>query len=273
MTSKTDPQQSELHPQPPNCPDTKHKQASLLDALLPIIALMVMLTAAVYLFSSDSSSGANQIALIMAACVALMVGVKNGYSWKEMEEGIVLSVSMATGAMLILFTVGSLIGAWILSGTVPTMIYYGMKILNPEYFYAASCLLCAVVAISIGSSWTVAGTLGIALIGVAGAMGLNVEITAGAIISGAYFGDKMSPMSDTTNLASAIAGTDLFSHIRHMVWTTIPSITIALIGFLLLGFTTQIPATGAELVQTMAVLQTQFEPGIHLLFPLFVVLF
>ncbi|GGI97017.1 Na+/H+ antiporter NhaC [Shewanella hanedai] len=279
MTSETDPQQSAPHPQQdsnstqgPNGPETKHKQPSLLDALLPIIALVVMLTGAVYLFSSDSSSGANQIALIMAACVALIVGVKNGYTWKEMEEGIVFSVSMATGALLILFTVGSLIGTWILSGTVPTMIYYGMKILNPEYFYAASCLLCAVVAISIGSSWTVAGTLGIALIGVAGAMGLNVEITAGAIISGAYFGDKMSPMSDTTNLAPAVAGTDLFSHIRHMAWTTTPSIIIALIGFLLLGFNTEIPATGAELAKTMAVLQTQFSPGVHLLIPLLVVL-
>ncbi len=238
MTSKTDPQQSASHSQPdsnssgPKGSGDKHKQPSLFDALTPIFALVVMLTGAVYLFSSDSSSGANQIALIMAACVALIIGVKNGYSWKEMEKGIVSSVSMATGALLILFTVGSLIGTWILSGTVPTMIYYGMKILNPEYFYAASCLLCAIVAISIGSSWTVAGTLGIALIGVAGAMGLNIEITAGAIISGAYFGDKMSPMSDTTNLAPAVAGTDLFSHIRHMAWTTVPSIIIALIGFL-----------------------------------------
>lgn len=169
----------------------RHKQPTLLDALIPIIALVCMLTASVYLFSSDSSYGANQIALIMAACITLVIGVKNGYSWKEMEAGIVKSVSLATGALLILFSVGSLIGTWILAGTVPTMIFYGMKILNPDYFYAASCLLCAVVALSIGSSWTVAGTLGIALIGVAGAMGLSVEITAGAIISGAYFGDKM----------------------------------------------------------------------------------
>lgn len=136
MTSKTAPQQSASHSQPgsnssePKGPEDKHKQPSLFDALIPIFALVVMLTAAVYLFSSDSSSGANQIALIMAACVALIIGVKNGYSWKEMEKGIVSSVSMATGALLILFTVGSLIGTWILSGTVPTMIYYGMKILN-----------------------------------------------------------------------------------------------------------------------------------------------
>lgn len=174
-----------------------------------MLALVVMLAMAVYLFSSDSSAGANQIALIIAACIAMIVGAKNGYSWAEMEKGIVKGVGLATGALLILFSVGSLIGTWILSGTVPTMIFYGMKLLNPEYFYAASCLLCAIVALSIGSSWTVAGTLGIALIGVASVMGLSVEIAAGAIISGAYFGDKMSPMSDTTNLAPAVAGSDL----------------------------------------------------------------
>ncbi len=219
--------------------DSKHTPATLIDAFIPIVALVMMLTAAVYLFSSDSSYGANQIALIMAGCIGLLIGWKNGYSWAEMEQGIVRSIGVATGALLILLSVGSLIGAWVLSGTVPTMIYYGMLILNPEYFYAACCLLCAVVAISIGSSWTVAGTLGIALVGVASAMGLSVEITAGAIISGAYFGDKMSPMSDTTNLAPAVAGTDIFSHIRHMVWTTAPSIIVAMIGFIILGFNTQ----------------------------------
>lgn len=243
MTSKSEMQPSVSHPQQslssdqePQQLSTKHKPVNLFDALLPIIALVVMLSAAVYLFSSDSSSGANQIALIIAACIGAIIGAKNGYSWSEMEKGIIKSISVATGALLILLSVGSLIGTWILAGTVPTMIYYGMLVLNPEYFYAACCILCAAVALSIGSSWTVAGTLGIALVGVATAMGLSVEITAGAIISGAYFGDKMSPMSDTTNLAPAVAGTDIFSHIRHMVWTTVPSIIIAMIGFLILGF-------------------------------------
>lgn len=249
-----------------------HKAPTLLDALIPLIALVCMLTASVYLFSSDSSYGANQIALIMAACIALVVGVKNGYSWQEMEAGIIKSVSLSTGALLILFSVGSLIGTWILAGTVPTMIFYGMKLLDPDYFYAASCLLCAVVALSIGSSWTVAGTLGIALIGVAGAMGLSVEITAGAIISGAYFGDKMSPMSDTTNLAPAVAGSELFSHIRHMVWTTTPSIIIALAGFLFLGLNSDSAGGASDLVATMSLLEAQYHPGLHLLLPLLVVL-
>lgn len=207
---------------------TSQKQPSLVDALIPVVALISMLAAAVYFFSSDSSYGANQIALIIAACLAMVVGIKNGHCWKDIEAGMVHSIGVATPALLILFSVGSLIGAWILSGTVPAMIYYGMQVLSPDYFYAASCLLCALVALSIGSSWTVAGTLGIALIGIAQAVGLSLEITAGAIISGAYFGDKMSPMSDTTNLAPAVAGTDIFSHIRHMTWTTIPSILLAL---------------------------------------------
>lgn len=260
MTSTSDPQLN------------THKLPSLLDALIPIFALVLMLAGAVYLYSSDSSYGANQIALIMGACIALVIGAKNGYSWKEMEAGIVKSVGVATGALLILFAVGSLIGTWILAGTVPTMIYYGMLVLNPEYFYAASCLLCAVVALSIGSSWTVAGTLGIALVGVAAAMGLSVEITAGAIISGAYFGDKMSPMSDTTNLAPAVAGSDIFSHIRHMVWTTAPSIIIAMIGFLILGFTSEPSGQASNLQVTMDLLQAQFNPGVQLLLPLLVVL-
>ncbi|MEZ9198823.1 Na+/H+ antiporter NhaC [Shewanella sp. 10N.286.54.B9] len=251
----------------------QHRLPSLFDALVPIIALVIMLTAAVYLFSSDSSYGANQIALIMAACIALVIGWKNGYSWNEMEKGIVRSIGVATGALLILFTVGSLIGTWILAGTVPTMIYYGMLILNPEYFYAACCLLCAVVAISIGSSWTVAGTLGIALVGVASAMGLSVEITAGAIISGAYFGDKMSPMSDTTNLAPAVAGTDIFSHIRHMVWTTVPSIIIALIIFLFIGLNSEATTNSSNFETTLSLIENQFAPGLHLLLPLLVVLF
>ncbi|MCL1068629.1 Na+/H+ antiporter NhaC [Shewanella olleyana] len=253
--------------------DTQHKQPSLFDALAPVIALITMLGAAVYLFSSDSSSGANQIALILAACIAILIGYKNGYSWNQMERGIVKSIGVATGALLILFTVGSLIGTWILAGTVPTMIYYGMQILHPQYFYAASCILCAVVAISIGSSWTVAGTIGIALIGIATAMGLDVNITAGAIISGAYFGDKMSPLSDTTNLAPAVAGSDIFSHIKHMTWTTVPSIIIALMVFIFFGLSADVSSFNSQLGDTLILLENTYQPGLHLLLPLLVVLF
>ena len=215
---------------------SKHKSPSIIDALIPIILLIVMLSVSVYLYGDDSSYGANQIALILGASIAALIGMKNGYSWKEMESGIVKGISMGMGAILILLAVGALIGTWIMSGTVPAMIYYGLKILSPSIFYFAACIICALSALSIGSSWTVAGTLGVALIGISLGLGLSPEITAGAIISGAYFGDKMSPLSDTTNLAPAIAGTDLFTHIRHMIWTTGPSLLIALIIFLILGF-------------------------------------
>ncbi|PAJ75103.1 Na+/H+ antiporter NhaC [Pseudoalteromonas sp. NBT06-2] len=249
------------------------KVPSLLDSLTPIVALLLMLATSVYLFSSDSSSGANQIALIMSACIAVLVAVKNGYKWKQLEAGIVKSVASVTGALLILFAVGALIGTWILAGTVPTMIYYGIQLLSPDYFYAASCLICAVIAICIGSSWTVSGTLGIALIGIAAALGLNIEITAGAIISGAYFGDKMSPLSDTTNLAPAVVGTDIFKHIKHMSWTTVPSILIALTGFLILGFNSNVANSNTQLNGILMVLDSDFDIGLHLLLPLVVVLF
>ncbi|MBT1443275.1 Na+/H+ antiporter NhaC [Shewanella sp. JM162201] len=252
---------------------TSPNQPSLLDALIPVAALVTMLGAAVYLFSSDSSSGANQIALILAASIAMVIGTKNGFAWKDIEEGMVRSIGVATPAILILFSVGSLIGAWILSGTVPAMIYYGMQVLSPDYFYAASCLLCALVALSIGSSWTVAGTLGIALIGIAQAIGMNVEITAGAIISGAYFGDKMSPMSDTTNLAPAVAGTDIFSHIKHMMWTTMPSIIIALLIFLFIGLSADTSGVDTNLGATLALIDSEFNIGPHLLLPLLVVIY
>ena len=180
--------------------------------------------------------------------------------------------SVSTGAILILLVVGSVIGTWILAGVVPTMIYYGLSILSPSVFYGAACLICAVVATATGSSWTTAGTIGIALIGIATAQNLHMGLAAGAVISGAYFGDKMSPLSDTTNLAPAVAGTDLFVHIRHMVWTTAPSFAAALVLFLAAGFFTPIPEGTAELDSVLDVLETQFVIGPHLLIPVIVVL-
>lgn len=185
-----------------------------------------------------------------------------------MEAGIVDGISLAMGAMLILLMVGSLIGTWILAGTVPTMIYYGLQILSPDYFYVASCIICAIVAVSIGSSWTTAGTVGIGLIGISQGLGLDPAITAGAIISGAYFGDKMSPLSDTTNLAPAVTGTDLFTHIRHMVWTTTPSLIIALILFTYFGLTSDVPAENLELESTLALLDANFNITLWSLIPL-----
>lgn len=209
---------------------------SLLDSFIPLIVLITLLSSAVYLFSDNSSSGPNQIALLLSLGVAAVIGLKNGCTWHEIEQAVIKGVSLSLGAVLILLSVGSLIGTWILSGTVPTMIYYGLQILNPTWFYAASCIMCGIVSMSIGSSWTTAATLGVALIGVSQGLGVSPEITAGAVISGAYFGDKLSPLSETTNLAPAVAGSELFEHIRYMLWTTLPSISFALILFFILGF-------------------------------------
>ena len=173
---------------------------------------------------------------------------------------------------MILFSVGMLIGSWILSGTVPTMIYYSLLILDPAIFYAASCVICALISLSIGSSWTVAGTVGIALIGAAGGLGVSVEVTAGAIISGSYFGDKLSPLSETTNLAPAVAGTDLFSHIGHMLWTTIPSIVIALILFTLMGLNIDSEAANTDLELTMRLISDTFTIHPIMLLPVLTLL-
>ncbi|TDJ32594.1 MAG: Na+/H+ antiporter NhaC [Gammaproteobacteria bacterium] len=234
---------------------------------------VVLLAFSVILFGSDSSSGANQIALVIGAVLAAMVAVKNGRSWKVIEETIVAGISTSLPAIMILFSVGSLIGVWMLSGTVPTMIYYGLLLLDPSFFYPACCLLCAITALSIGSSWTVAGTLGIGLIGVAAGMELSLAITAGAIICGAYFGDKMSPLSDTTNLAPAVTGIDIFTHIRHMTWTTAPSFLAALVIFAFIGIFQTTPHSDDSLAQTLALLEQNFAIGLIMLLPIAVVVY
>ena len=248
------------------------KTPTLTDALIPIIALIVMMGGAVYLFGDNSSYGPNQIALLLGMGMAAIIGMKNGHSWKAIEKGIVSGISMALGACLILLAVGSLIGTWMLSGTVPTLIYYGLELLNPSFFYAATCLICAVVAMSIGSSWTTAATVGVALMGVASGMEMSAAITAGAVISGSYFGDKISPLSETTNLAPAVAGTDLFEHIRYMLWTTVPSFIIALILFTILGFSEDASVSAGRIEQMQTLLNDSFDLGWYLLVPLAVLL-
>jgi Na+:H+ antiporter, NhaC family len=249
--------------------NTRHHHAADLSpalALAPIIFLIALLGCSVYLFGADSSYGANQVALVLASCVAALVGRRIGITWREAQEGIVHGIGVGLGPTLILLAVGMLIGTWILCGTVPAMIYYGVEVLNPGIFYAASAAICAIVAISIGSSWTVAGTMGIGLMGISGSFDLSAAITAGAIISGAYFGDKLSPMSDTTNLAAAATGVDLFDHIRHMLWTTIPAFLIALAAFALIGSAGG--GTPREIAGLQQSLATEFTIGPHLLLPL-----
>ena len=249
------------------------RQPSMTDALIPVVSLILMLGLSVYLFGSDSSSGPNQIVLITGAAIASIVALKNGLTWTGILEAIVDGISTAMGAILILLSVGALIGTWLMSGTVPSLIFYGLEILSPGWFYAATCIICAIAALAIGSSWTVAGTLGVALIGIAGGLGLNPAIAAGAIISGAYFGDKMSPLSDTTNLAPAVVGTDLFTHIRHMAWTTGPSFMIALVLYALLGIGAGEGADIVALDTLQATLSENFQISAITLLPLAVVFF
>ncbi|TDJ35226.1 MAG: Na+/H+ antiporter NhaC [Gammaproteobacteria bacterium] len=252
---------------------TTPKSPTLFDALIPIAALVLMLAISVYLFGSDSSSGPNQIVLTMAAAVASIVAIRNGHKWFDLQRAIIEGISTAMIAILILLSVGALIGTWLMAGTVPSLIYYGMQMLSPQWFFAAACLICAIAALATGSSWTVAGTLGVALIGVSMGLGLSPAIAAGAIVSGAYFGDKMSPLSDTTNLAPAVVGTDIFTHIRHMVWTTGPSFTVALVLFALIGLGTDPQADSPALAQLMLTLDQSFNISAVALLPLAVVFY
>ena len=252
---------------------TEPRQPSLADALIPVVSLILMLALSVFLFGSDSSSGPNQIVLIAGTAIAALVALKNGHEWTMILGAIVAGISTAMGAILILLSVGALIGTWLLSGTVPSLIYYGLDLLSANWFYAAACLICAISSLSTGSSWTVAGTLGVALVGVAGGLGLSLPIAAGAIISGAYFDDKMSPLSDTTNLAPAVVGSDLFTHIQHMAWTTGPSFLIALAIYTVLGLTGGADTDIAALVELKETLAANFNIGIVTLLPIAVVFF
>ena len=213
------------------------KKPSLIQALTPIVVLILLLMVSVMsIWGSDSLSGANQMALLFATAVAALIGWRLKYKWKDMLSGISDSILSALPALLILLLIGALAGTWLISGIVPSMIYYGLKILNPTIFLFAACIVSAIISLATGSSWTTIATIGVALLGIGQAMDINTGLIAGAIISGAYFGDKMSPMSDTTNLAPAVSGTDLFTHIRYMMWTTIPSIVITLLIFFVIGF-------------------------------------
>ncbi|ARN77665.1 Na+/H+ antiporter NhaC [Nonlabens spongiae] len=215
----------------------ENNKLSIGEALIPVIALVGMLAFNVLgVYGDDALSGSNQFVLLLGAAVAGIVGYFNKVSYKTMVEEVSQNIKSTTGAILILLMVGALAGTWLVSGIIPTMIYYGLDILNPTIFLAACVIICAVISVATGSSWTTSATVGIALIGIAGALGIDAGMTAGAVLSGSYFGDKLSPMSDTTNLAPAMAGTDLFTHIKYMSYTTVPTIVVTLIVFVIIGF-------------------------------------
>ncbi len=236
----------------------ENRELNIWEALIPVFALIGMLAYNVFVFGDDALSGSNQFILLLGGAVAAIVGIFNKVTFDQMIEEVATNIKSTTGAILILLLVGSLAGTWLVSGIIPTMIYYGLQILNPTIFLAACVVICAVISVATGSSWTTSATVGIALIGIAEALGISVGMTAGAILSGAYFGDKLSPLSDTTNLAPAMAGTDLFTHIRYMTLTTVPTIVITLIIFIILGFTIE-PSGTADTASILSSIEASFN--------------
>ena len=223
---------------------SESKELSIYTALVPVFTLILMLFYNVFfVFGDDALSGSNQFILILGAAVAAIVGFINKTSYHKMLEEVSENLKSTSGALLILLMVGALSGTWLVSGIIPTMIYYGLQLLNPTFFLVSSVLICAIISIATGSSWTTSATVGIALIGIGDTLGISLGMTAGAVLSGAYFGDKMSPLSDTTNLAPAMAGAELFDHIKYMAITTVPTFVITLFLFLIIGFNIEINGT------------------------------
>jgi len=205
-------------------------------ALLPIIFLVLLLSINVFIYGDDSLNGTNQFILILSGLFGASIGFIYKVSYKKILTSISNSVKSVTGALLILLFVGALAGTWMISGIIPAMVYYGLKILDPNIFLPACIIICSIISVATGSSWTTSATVGIALVGIGKALGIPAGMVGGAVIAGAYFGDKLSPLSDTTNLAAAVTKVDLFKHIKYLTYTTIPSISITLIVFIILGF-------------------------------------
>lgn len=236
--------------------DSTKKIPSPLVSLLPIVLLAGMLFATIHTFGSDALGGGSQISLLVTtACCAFIGMTFYRIPWKDFERAITNNIAGVSSALLILLIIGALSGIWMVSGVVPTLIYYGMQIIHPDFFLASTCLICALVSVMTGSSWTTIATIGIALMGIGKAQGFHEGWIAGAIISGAYFGDKVSPLSDTTVLASSVTETPLFTHIRYLMITTVPSLLIALILFTVMGLTHE----GGSTVQEMASFATTLE--------------
>ena len=226
---------------------------SIVDAIIPLVTLVVLIAGSLLLFGLDALDGPIQVALILCCMVAALVAMKNGHHWDDVQKSGQGAFASITSAVFILLAVGALIGTWNLSGTIPTLVYYGIQILSPSWYYVATALICGAVALSIGSSWTTAGTIGVGLVGIAELIGVNTAITAGAVISGAYLGDKTSPLSETTILTAQMVKVDVHRHIRNQVWTSVPAFVIAALGFLafgLFGPTVHAPVpTNIELAQ------------------------
>jgi NhaC family Na+:H+ antiporter len=211
------------------------REPSLADAVIPLVALVVLIGGSLALFGLDALDGPIQVALVLCAMIAALVVRGNGHRWEDIQAAGQRAVSSITSAIFILLAVGALIGTWNLSGTIPTLVYYGIQVLSPTWYYAASALICGIIAMSIGSSWTTAGTIGVGLVGIAAMLGISPGITAGAVISGAYLGDKLSPLSETTVLTAQMVKVDVYEHIKRQAWTSVPAFLIGFVLFLLIG--------------------------------------
>ena len=243
----------------------KPRTPSIAISLLPVVTLVIMLAVAIYIFRGDSLGGASQIVLLIATSICSLIAVFHcKIKWEDIEGQIARNIYGIAPSVIILLLIGTLSGSWMVSGIVPTLIYYGLQVMQTDFFLVACCLLCSIVSVMTGSSWTTIATIGIALIGIGEAQGFSTGWVAGAIISGAYFGDKISPLSDTTVLASSVTHTPLFSHIRYMMLTTIPSMVITLIIFTIAGFTYTSNASG-QIAEFAASLNESFNISLWLL--------
>ncbi len=242
-------------------------------AFLPIVLLIVSLTWNVlFVYGDDALSGSSQMVIMLVAGVTALIGLVRGVTWAHIQERIVATISNAMPSILILLLVGALASIWLLSGTVPTLVYYGLKLLNPAIFLVACCVACALTSVMSGSSWSTAATIGVAMVAVGRALEIPDGLIGGAIISGSYFGDKISPLSDTTNLAAAVTETPVFDHIRYLLFTTGPSIIISLILFTVIGLNLETSGSAVDVSQELAVIQETFNITIWLLIPPVVVL-
>lgn len=250
----------------------KTQEISLGRALFPLVILVILLSYNVLVYGDDALSGSNQFILLLGGAVAAIVGFIQKVSYEAMLQKVADNLKSVTGALLILLFVGALAGTWLISGIIPAMIYYGLQILHPSIFLPACIFICALISLATGSSWTTSATVGIALIGIGKVLGIPVGMVAGAVLSGAYFGDKLSPLSDTTNLAPAMAGGELFSHIRYMLLTTVPSIVITLLVFFIISLTQTTSGT-ADVEALMLAIEEKFTINLSLfLVPAIVIL-
>lgn len=239
------------------------RELSLLAALIPIISIVAIMGMAVLIYGAEP-----HIPLILCTAIAAIVGLTHGFEWKDLQKAFIDSVATGLESMVLLALMGGLVAMWIISGTVPAMVYYGLQIINPSFFLVTCCALCGIVSMACGSSWTTAATIGVALMGIGTGLGVNPALTAGSIISGVYFGDRLSPMSDFTNLTSAVTKVNLFDHIRHMLYTSIPAFALALILYLIVGLRYSSTGTDMEIVDNMrTVLAANFTLSPWLLLP------